>query len=114
MEAYDRRSWHKVRPPSFKGMSRPSHSQEDAFATSPPDEERYYFDVQDGDRFIPDDEGVVLRGIEEAEAEALTALPDIARGAKVNGVRDFVVEVRDESDRKLTRVRLSLVVEPLA
>ncbi len=109
MEAYDRRSWHTVRPPSFKGMSRPSHSQEYA------DEgQRYYFDVQDGDHFIPDDEGVVLRGIEEAEAEALTALPDIARGAKVNGVRDFLVEVRDESDCKLLRVRLSLVVEPLA
>jgi hypothetical protein len=97
-------------------MSNTSHSQEDAFAPSAPDGgQRYYFDTHDGERFIPDEEGVALHGIEQARAEALKALPDMARDALPSGgSRDFVVEVRDDAGRKLLRVSLSLVVQPLA
>ncbi len=97
-------------------MSNTSHSQEDAFAPSAPEGgQRYYFDTHDGDRFIPDEEGVLLDGIEQARAEALKALPDMARDALPNaGSSEFVVEVRDDAGRKLLRVSLSLVVQPLA
>jgi len=96
-------------------MSDVPHTQEDAFAPAASMEgERYFFDIHEGERFRVDEEGVLLNGLEEVKAEALRALPDIAREAKVDGARDFVVEVRDQTGRKLLRVRLSLVVEPLA
>ena len=96
-------------------MSGTPHSQEDTFATSASEAgQRYYFDTYDGERFIPDEDGIVLRGLDEAKAEAMRALPDMAKEATVDGARDFVVEVRDEAGRKLLRVRLSLVVQPLA
>jgi hypothetical protein len=91
------------------------HSQEDTFATPGPESgERYYFDIHDGERFIPDERGVLLDGIDEARAEAMRALPDMAKEVRIDGARDFIVEVRDEAGRKLLRLRLSLVVEPLA
>jgi hypothetical protein len=57
-----------------------------------------------------------LRGpAEDAKAEAVNILPDMARDGLPDGdSRDFVVTVRDETDRPVWRVRLSLVVEPLA
>ena len=78
----------------------------------PPSEagQRYHFDTYDGERFIPDEDGIALRGLDEAKAEAMRALPDMAKEATVDGARDFVVEVRDEAGRKLLRVRLSLVL----
>jgi hypothetical protein len=67
------------------------------------------------DNFIPDNEGLDLEGVEEAKAEALNTLPDMARDALPDGdSRDFVVTVRDETDRPVWRVRLSIVIEPLA
>ncbi len=97
-------------------MSGTPHSQEDTLATSASEAgQRYYFDTYDGERFIPDEEGVLLDGIEKARAEALKALPDMARDALPSGgSSEFVVEVRDDAGRKLLRVTLSLVVQPLA
>jgi len=57
----------------------------------------------------------VLDGLEAAKHEAMKALPDMARDAMPDGdFREFAVEVRDETGRKLLRLRLILVVEPLA
>ena len=76
---------------------------------------RFYFDINDGDDFIPDHEGIDLEGVEDAKAEAVNTLPDMARDGLPEGdSRDFVVTVRDETDRPVWRVRLSLVIEPLA
>jgi hypothetical protein len=76
---------------------------------------RFCFDIHDGDDFIPDNEGLDLEGVEDAKAEAVNTLPDMARDGLPEGdSRDFVVIVRDETDRPVWRVRLSLVVEPLA
>ena len=76
---------------------------------------RFYFDIHDGDDFIPDHEGIDLEGVEEAKAEAVNTLPDMARDGLPEGdSRDFVVIVRDETDRPVWRVRLALVIEPLA
>ena len=76
---------------------------------------RFYFDIHDGDDFIPDHEGIDLEGVEDAKAEAVNTLPDMARDGLPEGdSRDFVVTVRDETDRPVWRVRLSLVIEPLA
>ena len=76
---------------------------------------RFYIDIHDGDDFIPDNQGLYLKGIEDAKAEAVNTLPDMARDGLPEGdSRDFVVTVRDETDRPVWRVRLSLVIEPLA
>jgi hypothetical protein len=75
---------------------------------------RFYIDIHDGDDFIPDHQGLDLEGVEDAKAEAVNTLPDMARDGLPEGdSRDFVVTVRDETDRPVWRVRLSLVVEPL-
>ncbi len=94
-------------------MSSTPHSQEDTF-TLPAviDGQRYYFDTYDGDRLIRDDEGLVLGSLHEAREQAIKALPDMARDGLPHGeYRDFVVEVRDETGRKVFRARLTLVVE---
>jgi hypothetical protein len=76
---------------------------------------RFYFDIHDGDDFIPDHQGIDLEGVEDAKVEAVNTLPDMARDGLPEGdSRDFVVTVRDETDRPVWRVRLSLVIEPLA
>jgi hypothetical protein len=55
-----------------------------------------------------------LAGIEEAKAEAVKALPDMARdGLPDGGYREFVVDVRDEAGQRVLRARLTLVVECL-
>jgi hypothetical protein len=73
---------------------------------------RYFFDTYDGDRFIRDDEGLELRNIEAAKAEAQKALPDIARDVLPNGNQiSFVASVRDEAGATVLRAALSLVVE---
>ena len=53
---------------------------------------RYFFDIQDGDHFTPDDTGLELRDLEAAKAEAKKALPDIVKDEMPDGDRrDFVV-----------------------
>jgi hypothetical protein len=75
---------------------------------------RFYFDTNDSDRFVPDNEGCDLAGIEEAKAEAVKALPDMARdGLPDEDYREFVVDVRDEGGHTVVRARLTLVVESL-
>jgi hypothetical protein len=74
--------------------------------------QRYYFDTDDGERLVRDDEGLVLGSLEEAKKEAVTALPHMARDGLPDGdYREFVVEVRDEAGRKVWTARLTLVVE---
>jgi hypothetical protein len=75
---------------------------------------RIYFDTNDGDRIIPDEEGYDLAGIEEAKAEAVKALPDMARDGVPGGdYREFVVDVRDAAGHRVLRARLTLVIEGL-
>jgi hypothetical protein len=75
---------------------------------------RFYFYTNDGDRFVPDEEGCDLAGIEEAKAEAIKALPDMARDGLPHGdYREFVVDVLDEGGDTVLRARLTLVVESL-
>ncbi len=93
-----------------------SNSQEDAFTLPPVSAKsrgrRYFFDIQDGSRFIQDDEGLELDGIDAVRAEALLALPDMARGKLPDGDhRTIVISVRDDEGRPVLKAALSLVVE---
>ncbi|MFC1460158.1 DUF6894 family protein [Microvirga arabica] len=73
---------------------------------------RYFFDTYDGHRFIADSEGIELKDIEMAKAEAQSALPDLARDALPAGdQKTFIVSVRDEAGQVVLRAALSLIVE---
>jgi hypothetical protein len=73
---------------------------------------RFFFDTYDGDRFIPDDEGIELDDLEAAKAEAHKTLPEIARDNLPDGdQRVFIASVRDEAGQVVMRLALSLVVE---
>jgi hypothetical protein len=73
---------------------------------------RYFFDTYDGHRLISDPEGIELKDVETAKAEAQKALPDLARDALPAGDQNtFIVSVRDEAGQVVLRAALSLIVE---
>ncbi|UVF22838.1 hypothetical protein HPT29_028470 (plasmid) [Microvirga terrae] len=73
---------------------------------------RYFFDTYDGERFVPDPDGVDLPDLAAAKAEAQKALTDIARDALPNGdQRTFMVSVRGGTGELLARASLTLIVE---
>jgi len=73
---------------------------------------RFFFDTYDGERFFPDESGLEFESIAAAKAEAQKALPDMAGEVlPVDNHRTFVVNVRDEADRVVLRIALSLVIE---
>jgi hypothetical protein len=73
---------------------------------------RFYFDIDDGDRSVSDDEGLVLDDVMAARAQAIAVLPEIARDHVGLGERqDFVSVVRDEGGRPVFKAKLSLVTE---
>jgi hypothetical protein len=76
---------------------------------------RYFFDINDGDRFTPDYEGIELESIKAAKDAAKKTLPDIVNDELSDGDRRvFVVLVKDEVGHELLRVTLSLAVETLS
>jgi hypothetical protein len=62
---------------------------------------RYYFNLRNGDEFALDEEGLELRSVQAAQAEAATSLADMAREAAHHSApvsrRDMAIEVRDET-----------------
>ncbi len=58
---------------------------------------RFYFDIREGTRFIPDEVGVDLDSLDAAEYEAARVSADIRRDQLLTGdTRDVTVEVKDE------------------
>ena len=62
---------------------------------------RYYFDMQDGDQLIVDDEGQECASIERVQEEAARSLADMARDRALTHAHDAVrhsmsIRVRDE------------------
>src|SRR4051812_44276540 len=71
---------------------------------------RYFFEIDDGERRTPDDEGLDLSGLWEARNQAIAVLPDIARDVLPDGERrELVSSVRDESGQLVYTATLSLV-----
>ena len=69
---------------------------------------RYFFDTFDGETWIEDTEGVECDGPGAAQAEAQTALADIAKDETPDGDRRVMtVRVRDE-DGPLLEANLDL------
>lgn len=88
------------------------HSQEDAFGLPPAAQTaRFYFDVREGERFIPDHEGLACAGLEQAEREAAQSVAEIAKDRLPAGhVREISVEVRDERGQRVLTVTITMTV----
>lgn len=73
---------------------------------------RFFFDIYDGEQFIPDREGMELESIEAAKLKAQELLPEMTRDKFPDcGHRVFVVVVRSQAGKVVLRLRLSLIVE---
>ncbi len=97
-------------------MANEPHSQEDAFAMPPATQKRrFYFDVREGSRFIPDDEGLEFDSLDIAEREAAMAAAEIGRDRLPKGsARDITIEVRNEHCQRVLTVTVSMQVERVA
>ncbi len=74
--------------------------------------ERFYFDIHDGERFTPDEDGSVCESRKAMRDIAIKTLPDMARDELPDGnQRAFTVKVRDESGRYVFQATLSLMAE---
>jgi len=58
---------------------------------------RFYFDIREAGRVIPDEEGVVLPDMEAVQREATQSLVEIARDAIRNHGRDGPLELAIEA-----------------
>jgi hypothetical protein len=73
---------------------------------------RFYFDVREGTRFIPDDEGLEFDSLETAEREAAEAAATIGRDQFANGdARDITIEVRDEHGQRVRTATVSVRID---
>ena len=73
---------------------------------------RYFFDTDDGERHMQDDEGYEFPGCQEACDAAIRFLPDVVRDLPLNGLgRDVITTVRDASKQPVVKVTLSLRTE---
>lgn len=73
---------------------------------------RFFFDVREGARFIPDDEGLEFANLDQAEREAATAVAEIGRDRLPCGeAREITIEVRDEHHRFVLTVMLSMRIK---
>jgi hypothetical protein len=73
---------------------------------------RFFFDLDDGDGLVMDNDGLDLPSLEVAKRKAVAVLPDIARDVLPDGdMRVLTANVRDESGRVRVTATLTLIVE---
>ncbi|HEX8168086.1 MAG TPA: hypothetical protein VF601_20135 [Beijerinckiaceae bacterium] len=76
---------------------------------------RYFFDVHNGNELTRDEVGMDLDGINEARDEAAEALAEMAGAVSRDpNPRDFAIEVRDESGRRVLKAAISFAVQTVA
>lgn len=73
---------------------------------------RFYFDVRDGAKFTPDDEGLECASLDAAERMAAETAAEIGRELLPRGdVREVTVEVRNEHGQPVLTVTVSMHVK---
>jgi hypothetical protein len=73
---------------------------------------RFYFDVREGGRFVPDDEGVEFVSLDAAEHEAACAAAEIGRDRLPKGdAREVTIEVRNEHRQRVLTVKVSMEID---
>jgi len=72
---------------------------------------RFYFDVREGAKFIPDEEGLEFDSFETAEREAAIAAAEIGRDQLPKGdAREVTVEIRNEHRQRVLTVTVSMEI----
>src|SRR4051812_40206516 len=75
----------------------------------------FFFDVREGVRFTPDDEGLEFPGIDAAEHEAAECAAAIGRDLLPKGVaRSVTVEVRNQHGQRVATATVTLAVDSKA
>jgi len=73
---------------------------------------RYYFDVREGARFVPDEEGLEFDSLEAAEQEAACTAAEIGRDRlPKRDAREVTVEVRNEHSQRVLTVKVSIEID---
>jgi len=73
---------------------------------------RFYFDVREGARFAPDDEGLEFPDLDAAERNAAEAAAEISRDLLPKGeARDVTIEVRNEHRQRVLTVTITMQVD---
>jgi hypothetical protein len=73
---------------------------------------RFYFDVREGARFAPDDEGLEFASLEAAEHEAACAAAEIGRDRLPKGdAREVTVEVKNEHHQRVLTITVSMEID---
>lgn len=73
---------------------------------------RYYFDVREGSRFTPDEEGVDFDSFDTAEREAACTAAEIGRDRLPKGdAREVTIEVRNEHRQRVLTVTVSMEID---
>jgi hypothetical protein len=72
---------------------------------------RFYFDVRDGQRFVPDEEGLEFESLDVAEREAAAAAAEIGREHLPRGdAREVTIELRNEHRQRVLTVTVSMEI----
>ena len=70
--------------------------------------QRFYFDVGEGARFVPDEEGMEFADLDAAEHEAAVAAAGIGRDSlPQGGERQVAVEIRNDQGQRVTTVTVT-------
>ena len=76
---------------------------------------RFYFDIREGNSFVPDEDGLDFPTINEARDDASRTLGQMMKEAMPDGQHhDMAVEVRGDNKRPLLKVQITFDVEALA
>jgi hypothetical protein len=73
---------------------------------------RFYFDIREGARFIPDETGLEFDSFDAAEREAASAAAEIGRDQlPKGGAREVTVDLRNEHRQRVLTVKVSMEVD---
>ena len=73
---------------------------------------RFYFDIREGARFIPDETGLEFDSFDAAEREAATAAAEIGRDQLPKGeAREVTVEMRNEHRQRVLTVTVFMEID---
>ena len=72
---------------------------------------RFYFDVREGTRFVPDEVGLEFDSLDVAEREAARAAAEIGRDRlPKSDARDITVELKNEHRQRVLTVTVTMEI----
>ncbi|MBM6593750.1 DUF6894 family protein [Microvirga pudoricolor] len=75
---------------------------------------RFYFDVRESTRFVPDREGIDFHTLDQAEHEAARRAAEIGRDRlPKSDAREVVIDVRDQNHQRVLVIKISMEVRRL-